>query len=105
MVQAAFKARSPENNAGVQAAFMQNHLGKVCIAFADPSYVRADALLVDHETRALHAVIHESSFFLGQVSERMANAFASCDEALLTSLRPDGTIYEAQAPIKGKRAA
>ena len=26
---------------GVNAAFMRNHRGAVCIAFSDPSYVRA----------------------------------------------------------------
>ena len=84
----------------ISAAFMRNHRGEVCISFADPVYVRAEAILVDRKTCSIHAVLHESSHLLGHVSEGMAEAFLQNREALLTALRPDGTIFELVAPVQ-----
>lgn len=89
---------------GIRAAFMSNHRGQVCIAFSDPVYARADAILLDPESRCLHVVIHESAFFISQVSEAMAQAFRNNREALLTAIRPDGSLLELTAPIEVGRA-
>lgn len=91
---------SHNHDDGVSAAFMQNHRGMVCIAFADPEWVRADMIVVDRPTGSIHAILHESQHFIGHVSEAMASAFASRKEALLTALRPDGTIFEMMTPVK-----
>src|SRR3982751_1895058 len=72
----------------VDAAFMRNHRGEVCIAFTDPVYVRADAILVDPQTCSIQAVLHEASHRLGHVSEGMIDAFTQNNEALLTAMRP-----------------
>ena len=85
---------------GVSAAFMRNHRGEVCIAFADPVYVRSESILVDRDTCRIHAVLHESAHLLGHVSEGMADAFLQNREALLTAMRPDGTIFELVAPVQ-----
>jgi hypothetical protein len=85
---------------GVSAAFMRNHRGEVCIAFADPVYVRSEAILIDRDTCQIHAVLHESSHLLGHVSEGMAEAFLRKREALLTAIRPDGTVFELLAPVQ-----
>jgi len=83
----------------VNAAFMRNHRGAVCIAFSDPSYVRADAILVDRASGAVHAVLHENSCLIGHVSGGMVRAFTENREVLLTALRPDGTVFELVAPV------
>lgn len=85
---------------GVNAAFLRNHRGDVCIAFADPAYVRAEKILIDNERQSIHAILHESLYFLGEVSETMMGAFEIRQEALLTSLRTDGTIYETMVPVE-----
>lgn len=89
-----------EPDEGVSAAFLRNHHGKVCIAFADPAYVRADAIVVDLNGREVHAVLHQASYFISTVSDVMASALAESAEALLTSVKPDGTIFELFAPVQ-----
>jgi|GEM_PF-2804554 len=85
--------------ADVEAAFMQNYRGAICIAFDDPSWVNADKILIDKHTGGVHAILHESSYFLGHVSSGMAKAFTENREALLSSVRSDGTIYELMVPV------
>ncbi len=85
---------------GINAAFMSNHRGEVCIAFSDPVYARADTILLDRQSRAIHVVIHQSSFFISHVSEAMASAFENNKQALLTAIRPDGSLLELFAPIE-----
>lgn len=85
---------------GLPAAFMRNHRGQVCIAFADPAYARADSIFVDRENLSIYAVVHQASHFVGTVSEGMVTAFADSREALLTALRPDGSVLELSAPVQ-----
>lgn len=84
----------------ISAAFMRNHRGEVCIAFTDPAYVRADAISVNPDSMAVYVIVYENKFFIGHVSENMVRAFKSNDQALLTALRPDGTVLELLSPIK-----
>lgn len=100
------KALNPvyEPDEGVSAAFLRNHHGKVCIAFADPVYVRADAIVVDLDGREVHAVLHQASHFISRVSDVMANALAENAEALLTAVKSDGTVFELFAPVQVSRA-
>lgn len=93
----AFNKSEPE---GVNAAFMRNHRGDVCIAFADPAYVRSERIIIDPASQSIHAILHQSLYFLGYVSDVMIDAFHTRKEALLTSLRPDGTIFEVMVPVE-----
>ncbi len=88
----------------VSAAFMRNHRGAVCIAFADPLYVRAEKIIVDPANGDIHAVVYEASHFLGRVSEGMMHSFTENEKVLLTALRPDGTIFELGAPVHIREA-
>lgn len=94
------EAYMPEPMEGLNAAFMRNHRGQVCIAFADPDYVRAEAIFVDRDSMSIYAIIHQASHFIGSVSENMTNAFVGSHEALLTALRPDGSVLELTAPVQ-----
>ena len=94
----AFKQQQEQE--GIRAAFMSNHRGEVCIAFSDPVYARADAILIDTASRAIHVIVHGNAFFISEVSEAMAGAFQSNKEALLTAVRPDGSLLELTAPIQ-----
>lgn len=89
-----------EENRGINAAFMSNHRGQVCIAFSDPIYARADSILLDPDTRALHVVMHGRSYLISTVSEPMCRCFENNDHALLTAIRPDGSLLELEAPIQ-----
>lgn len=83
----------------VQAAFLCNQKGDVCIAFDDPAYVRADAIAVDPRTYSIYAVLHENERFLGHISSALIQAFCEQETALLTALRPDGSLFEMKAPV------
>ncbi|MBU0800858.1 MAG: hypothetical protein KKA05_07610 [Alphaproteobacteria bacterium] len=85
---------------GLNAAFMRNHRGQVCIAFADPDYARAEAIFVDRDNMTIYAVIHQAAHLVGTVSQGMADAFVTSQEALLTALRPDGSVLELSAPVQ-----
>ena len=93
------RRQDPEEG-GINAAFMSNHRGEVCIAFSDPVYARADTILLDRKSLAIHVIIHQSSFFISHVSEGMARAFENNKQALLTAIRPDGSLLELVAPIE-----
>lgn len=89
-----------ESHENQEAAFLYNERGEVCIAFADPAYVRSETILADERDLSLHAVLHESSHLIGQVSEGMFAAFTGRKEALLAAVRSDGSIFELMAPIE-----
>ena len=93
-----------QDQAGIQAAFMCNHRGEVCIAFSDPVYAKADAIMLDKKSREIHVLVHESMYFVSKVSDVMASAFERNQNALLTSIRSDGSLLELSAPIQLGRA-
>lgn len=94
------EALSPDPFEGLNAAFMRNHRGQVCIAFADPDYARAESIFIDRDSMAVYAVIHQAAHLVGTVSEGMADAFMASREALLTAMRPDGSVLELSAPVR-----
>ena len=88
------------SHAAIGAAFLRNHRGQVCIAFADPSYVKADIIVIERDACRVRAIIDDENYMLGHVSEAMADAFAESKQALLTALQSDGSVFEHVAPIQ-----
>lgn len=86
----------------VNAAFLRNHAGEVCIALSDPVFVQSDSIVVDRSTLCVFAVLHESAHFIGAVSEMMADAFSKNDHVLLSAMRGDGTMFELNAPVTAR---
>lgn len=93
------KQNNHSESEAVEAAFLCNRHGEVCIAFADPSYVRAEIIVLDRSCGAVHAVMYESDHLLGYVSGPMVEAFAAREEVLLTATRSDGSVFELSAPV------
>lgn len=87
-----------------RAAFIRNNTGDVCITFSDPTYVRAETIVVDEDSSAVYAILHERAHYLGNLSRAMATSFAKNDHVLLSALRPDGSILESSTPMKVGRA-
>jgi hypothetical protein len=88
-----------ETETGVKAAYIQNQKGDVCIAFDDPAYVQSDTVLIGADGLSIHVILHEKALWLGAISPEMAAAFKGRKSALLTAVRPDGSIFELTAPI------
>lgn len=89
-----------EGLAPAGAAFLRNHRGDVCIALSDPAFVQADLVIVDRQNGTVSTMMHQACWVLGRVSQPMAEAFCGCGKALLTALRPDGTVYELMVPVQ-----
>jgi hypothetical protein len=81
------------------AAFLRNHAGDVCIALSDPAFVQSDAIVIDRSTLCVFAVFHEAAYYLGSVSQGMAEAFTRKKDVVLSAMRADGTVFELTAPI------
>lgn len=88
----------------VNAAFLSNKAGEVCISFSDPAYVHADTIVLDPETRGVFAVLYQSSHYLGSVSKDMAEVFSQNDHVLLSSLSAEGTVFELIAPLMASKS-
>lgn len=86
----------------VNAAFLRNYAGEVCIALSDPVFVQSDSIVVDCSTRCVFAVLHEAAHFIGAVSEGMAEAFSKNDHVLLSAMRGDGTMFELSVPVSAR---
>lgn len=89
-----------QKETGINAAFMSNYRGEICIAFSDPVYTRADSILLDKHSHAVHVIIHGNAYLVTHVSDAMANVLENNREALLTAIRPDGTLLELTVPIE-----
>lgn len=82
-----------------EAVFLRNEKGEVCIAFADPAYVRAEAIVLDAKDGSIHAILHENSHLVGHVSHEMAGAFVDNAEVLLCAVRSNGGLFELTSPL------
>lgn len=81
------------------AAFFVDGRGQAAIAFFDPSFVRADWIVVDRADHSVHAVLHESRHLIGHVSPEMAAAILRGGEILLAALHTQGHIVDLVAPV------
>lgn len=74
------------------------------MAFDDPVFVHADAIFLDPDDHALHAVMFQDSFLLTHISNEILEAFKASHEVLLAGVQPDGTVLQLLAPvIQGSR--
>ena len=82
-----------------EVAFLRNHAGQVCISLSDPTFVHSDSIVINRTTLCVFAVMYADAHYLGAVSQNMADAIGNKDEIVLSSLHPDGTVFELTAPI------
>lgn len=92
------KKSSPKT--GTRALFMRNKGDEVAIAFMDPAWIRSDIVLVDKEDGSVHAVLHESLYFIDHLPPHMLDSFKSQDTVLLTAPHPEGGFVDLVAPLQ-----
>lgn len=56
---------------GVQAKFLLSEQGAL-IEFSDPSYTKAETILLNTDNGSVHAVLHEGLFLIGQAPKDWA---------------------------------
>ncbi len=74
----------------INALFLKNAEGDLCIAFDDPLYVRAQAVFIDPGSREVTGLIDGVTVAFGKVSARLAGSFIERKHILLTAPHPDG---------------
>ncbi len=87
------------SHSGVHASFEKGAEGHPHIRFSDPAYVRAETILFQPDTRAVHAILHESLIYIGQVPEPFAEAFARHEDVILTAHHYSGNPVTLKAKI------
>lgn len=87
------------SHSGVNASFEKGEGGHPHIHFSDPAYVRAETIVFEAETRAVHAILHESLIYIGQVPENFAEAFAVHEDVILTARHYSGNPVTLRAKI------
>lgn len=70
---------------GVRHNFVKNEDGSVGIDFFDPSYIRSDVIVIDRSDMSVHAVLHETSYFIGNLEEDLVLIFEEAAEARLSA--------------------
>jgi hypothetical protein len=86
--------------ADVSSSFLRNGSGDVAIVFDDPTFVRAEIVLLDRSRGAVHALLHERLHLIGEVSRDMADMMCQKSDVLLSSVRPDGSVLDMRADLR-----
>ncbi len=81
------------------SGFSADHHG-VLISFLDPSYVHADAIILDRRDHSLHAVLYERDYFLGHITPDLAEVFAKSSRVTLMAPHHTGINLTLKAPLK-----
>ena len=84
----------------VQASFVPDDQDRPGIHCHDPSYVRAETILFDPRTRAVHAVLHEGLHFIGHVPEDLSAPFAALEEVRLFADHHSGERVALSASLR-----
>lgn len=89
---------------GVNASFDTSESGHPQIRFFDPAYVRAETIVFESHTRAVHAILHESLIYIGQVPEAFAEAFGLHEDVILSADHYSGNPVTLKAKIARSKA-
>lgn len=85
---------------GVDARFTSiddNH--DLVIELDDPSYTKAEKVLYNPDTGALHAIMHEGVFLIGNVPESCAHQLREKREITLSASHYTGAVLNLKASV------
>lgn len=63
---------------------------QVSLVFNDPSYAKAEKILLDRESGALHAVLHENAHYLGRLDPDILAFFLNKQDVTLAGTNGQG---------------
>ncbi len=90
---------SIENKNGVRCEFRLNDKQKPCIEFVDPSYARANSVLLDPNSRGVHVSLHEGVFLIGHASDNFFQTLSNAEEVELCANLHNGEVVSLCAPV------
>ncbi len=76
---------------GVQARFDINAQGTI-IEFADPSYTKAETILLNTDNNSVHAVVHEGLFLIGQAPDDWVESSKASETVALYAQHHEGPL-------------
>ena len=86
-------------NHGAQAKFDMGADQKPYIEFLDPSYARANAVLLNVEAQTIHTVLHEGIFLIGEAPKDFFEILMESSEVELCADLYSGDHISLHAPI------
>lgn len=79
-----------QNKNGVRAKIGKNDKGSAEIHFFDPSYVRADSILVNRDERSVSAILHEQAHFIANIEHDLVELLDGLNEIELSAPHYEG---------------
>ncbi len=84
---------------GVEARFNDADLDDIIIELDDASYAKAEQVLFNPDSRALHAVMHEGVFFIGTVPSHCVDRISQKREVILNAQHFSGAVLRLKADV------
>ncbi len=79
-----------DNKRGVRAKIGKNDQGRAEIHFFDPSYVRADSILINRNDLSISAILHEQAHFIANIEHDVLELLDGLDEIQLSAPHYEG---------------
>lgn len=83
----------------IHSSFSLNDQGGVHILLDDPTFVRAETLLVDMRSGEIQALLHQKLHSLGAAPANIMAAFKDNCEVMLSAVRVDGSNLQLRSHV------
>ncbi len=83
----------------IQSSFSVFDNGHIQITLDDPTFVRAETVLIDRQSRQVHALLQQKLHLLGDVPSNLFMAFQKSSNVTLRAIRIDGSCLELKSQI------
>jgi hypothetical protein len=88
-----------QENQSVMTSFLFQE-GAFTVQFDDPSYVRADMLVIDTQSRSAGVILHEGYHALGLIPDTVSiDALKALTDVVLLSKLSSGAEFKLTAPL------
>ena len=84
---------------GVEARYTALDTQDIVIELEDASYAKAEQVLFNPDTKAIHAVMHEGVFFIGTVPDDCAKRLRHQKSVVLSAEHFSGAVLRLDAAV------
>ncbi|MGH1456854.1 MAG: hypothetical protein ACRBDI_08745 [Alphaproteobacteria bacterium] len=84
---------------GVGAQYTALDTQDIVIELDDASYAKAERVMFNPDTNAIHAVMHEGVFFIGTVPQDWANKICESKKVILSAQHYSGAVLRLNADV------
>ena len=85
--------------ADIQSSFKVHNNGGIHITLDDPTFVRAETVLVDLVSGEVHALLQQKLHSLGEAPANVVEAFVTNSDVTLSATRIDGSCLELRSHV------